>query len=66
LNWYHAAANDAISRIEEYVEHKTCSNEAQFMLGQLADRLAALGFEASDKQLPPHESAYTISNQLGE
>lgn len=41
-------------------------NECENALGVLADKLAAMGFEASDKQLPIPETAYTISNQLGE
>lgn len=66
LNLIIAQAHNAIDEIEQYLEYDNKRVEAENALGMLADKLAAMGFEASDKQLPLPESAYTISNQLGE
>lgn len=66
LNYLHAAASNAIDEIEAYLGYKKKQKEAENVLGQLADRLHALGFEHDVEQLPLPAEAYVISNQLGE
>lgn len=65
LNYLHACANNALDEIEAYLEYPHKRNEAENVLGQLADRLHALGFEHDLVQLPILEEAYTVPNQLG-
>jgi hypothetical protein len=66
LNLYRHQVYQAISEMEQYLAHENTRKEAENALGEIADRLAAMGFEASDKQLPIPEFAHTISNQLGD
>lgn len=62
LNYLHAVADNAIGEIESYLEYEHKCKEAENVLGALADKLHALGFEHDVEQLPLPESAYTIQN----
>lgn len=55
----------AMDDVAAYLEHKEREHEASLILGEMADRLAVLGFVAELKQMPIPESAYTEENQLG-
>lgn len=66
LNLLHAQASQAIDEIEAYLEYPQKQKEAENVLGQLADRLHALGFEHDVEQLPLPAEAYTLENSIGE
>jgi hypothetical protein len=66
LNYLQSVAYNAIEEIEQYLEYPFKEKEAQNVLGLLADKLHALGFEHDQVQLELPEDSYTISNQLGE
>lgn len=66
LNLIYAQANNAIDEMEAYLEYPNKRVEAENLLGALADKLHALGFEHDVEQLPLPAEAYTITNQLGE
>lgn len=55
-----------ISEIEQYLENDATRQHAENILGATADRLAAMGFEASDKQIGFAEETYTLTNETGE
>lgn len=65
LNYLHAVASNAIDEIEAYLEYENKTTEAQNVLGSLADKLHALGFEHDLEQLPLPSEAYTLENSLG-
>jgi len=66
LNYLHACASNALDEIEAYLGYENKRKEAENVLGALADRLHALGFEHDLEQLPFPVETYTIENQLGE
>lgn len=66
LNYLQSVAYNAIEEIEQYLEYPHKQRDAENVLGQLADKLHALGFEHDVTQLPLPEEAYTLSNQLGD
>lgn len=66
LNYLHSVASNAIDEIEQYMDYANKQKEAENVLGNLADKLHALGFEHDIVQLPFPEESYTIANQLGE
>lgn len=65
LNYLQAVAHNAIDEIEQYLEYDAKRNEAENVLGQLADKLHALGFEHDVVQLPLPEQSYTLENSIG-
>jgi hypothetical protein len=65
LNLLYHNIYSAITEIEAYLEHENTRNEAENVLGEVANRLADIGFLASIEQMALPVEAYTISNQLG-
>lgn len=54
-----------IDAICAYLEHENTEHQASLVLGEIADRLAALGFVATEHQMSLPVETYVLSNQLG-
>jgi hypothetical protein len=54
-----------IDEVEKYLSNEHTESNAALVMGEIADRLAALGFVASPEQMALPAETYTISNQLG-
>jgi hypothetical protein len=65
LNYLYSVAHNAIGEIEQYLEYENKRNEAENVLGSLADTLHNIGFTWELKQMELPQEAYVISNQLG-
>jgi len=48
-----------------YLSNQATEHQASLVLGEVADRLAALGFAPTEAQMSLPVEAYTLSNQLG-
>lgn len=66
LNYARATIYDAINTVESYLAYDHMRKEAENVLGEIADRLHALGFEHDIVHLPLPAESYTLENQLGE
>jgi NTP pyrophosphatase (non-canonical NTP hydrolase) len=55
-----------IDAVADYLQHENTEHQASLVLGEMADRLAALGFVATEAQMSLPVEAFTLSNQLGE
>lgn len=66
LNYLHSVAHTAIAEIEEYLGYGNKRNEAENVLGALADQLHLIGFANELKQMELPQDSYTLSNKTGE
>jgi hypothetical protein len=54
-----------IDEVEKYLSNESTEHAASLILGEIADRLASMGFLASMEQMALPVKAYTLENQLG-
>jgi len=54
-----------LDEVERYLSNESTEHAASLVLGEIVDRLASMGFVASEKQMSLPVESYTISNQLG-
>jgi hypothetical protein len=54
-----------LDQVVEYLNNDRTEEEAVLVLGEVVDRLAALGFVATEAQMSLPEETFVLSNQLG-
>jgi hypothetical protein len=54
-----------IDHVAGYLSNESTEHEASLVLGEIADRLAALGFVATEYQMSLPVETFVLSNQLG-